>query len=316
MPDRSPHPDFGHNPEAMQGFSLNDVERGYIKAIGDRQRIDPLSFKDYDQTMVRADLLKVKQYKEKNAKTDTAFKLEMLKLVGGSEHLISTMIEDCGWMGNEAEVVDSSEYDDFINGIDSIAKLAGGNSYLGLAFDFTFDSDAVNKIKRIHNEIDNGELPVVKYLETDTFKGQMVVARVIISLDRLVINDLMSKKLDLDRYRKLLRSATIDKQTYEKYKQKVNELSTDLANYPLQIDILNQIIAQVEEYLERVLSKPEGRKNRGTFISLYDSTLSITRSLLEQKQKDVVFEDSYLRQAGQLYIHGEEKIEQLLSKAK
>jgi hypothetical protein len=315
MPDRPSRPDFGHNPEIMPSFSLNDVERGYIKAIGNRQRINPLSFKDYDQTMVAADLLKVEQYKQSNSKKDTAFELEMLKLVGGSEHLISTMIEGCGWMGSEAEVVDSSEYDDFVNGIDSIAKLAGGNNYLGLAFDFTFNSEAVNKIKRIHNEIDNGKLPVVKYLETDTFKGQMVVARVVISLDRAIINDLMSKKLDLDRYRKLMRSATIDKQAYEQYKQRVKEISVDLANHPLQIDILNQIVVQVEEYLERVLSKSEGSKNKETFISLYNSTLAVTRPILEQKQTDITFEDSYLKQAGRLYIHGEETLKQMLSKA-
>jgi len=118
------------------------------------------------------------------------------------ESIIVSEAKSCNWFGSEPyEIMVTSEYDDYKNGIDSIVEFQQekGVSYLGLAVDATFGTDVSRKFKRILREIDNGEMPEVKYFKSEylALKGMKgKLPRVVIGVDIEKIKELMELRLD------------------------------------------------------------------------------------------------------------------------
>lgn len=300
------HSEMGFSPERKSsGFRLNNIETGYIKSINKRPApIDPRSFDKYDPNIIAADIARVKELEEIFEKKHTPEQKEMKSFTDAIEVLLPDMAKYFAWMGEKTEMVRSSKYDDYENGIDATAEFED-SGHMGIALDFTINSEAKEKLSRIRNEIDTGNPPTVRYFKSSTFKGELTaVARVIIVLDRYVVDDVMSKKMDLDQARVNYSNPV--------YARKVPLLMKELANHPLQLDILKQIMCQLDYYLSLVLSKPDGSKNKQQFISMYESAKRNINQILEEK-RDMQYEKEYLDQMNQLKVEGEETIEKLLA---
>lgn len=111
------------------------------------------------------------------------------------EGLVLMNSELNNWLGN-ATTLKSSEYDDYVNGVDMISewKSPEGPQVLALAVDVTFGASAVaKKIARIKSELQGGQLGSIKYFRTDDGvpkPAQPNVPRIVIGVSQEVVDEL------------------------------------------------------------------------------------------------------------------------------
>ena len=119
------------------------------------------------------------------------------------EGLVLMNSELNNWLGN-ATTLKSSEYDDYVNGVDMISewKSAEGPQVLALAVDVTFGANAVaKKIARIKSEIKAGKLGNIKYFRTEDGEPQPEkhnVPRIVIGVSQNVVDELAGLWLHKD----------------------------------------------------------------------------------------------------------------------
>lgn len=170
------------------------VRSAYKKAteVLGQQEVSVRDFADlYGPEVIRADEQRVsdleRSFQEK-AEADPQNKevLEFAKIV---EAIIIENTELSDWMGETAQTLPVSRYDDYVNGVDTIVELDEGDnsaSHLVLGIDVTIASEMTKKLDRIKREIDQDELAKVKYFSSETlhFRGEMRnIPRVIVALD-------------------------------------------------------------------------------------------------------------------------------------
>ena len=151
-------------------------------AFLNKESIDPMDFLElYGDDNVIRDLRKVDELK-------TKFEGDTSKIASRVfEAIMHQHIEQSNWLGANARTIRTSEYDDFINGVDLVATFRdeASMSHLALGVDITFGSLSMQKkFDRIKNDIQNNKLADVKYFEAPGYKGSLnQVPRVVIGVD-------------------------------------------------------------------------------------------------------------------------------------
>ncbi|MCA9364038.1 hypothetical protein KC727_02365 [Candidatus Kaiserbacteria bacterium] len=91
------------------------------------------------------------------------------------------------WFGENATTIKTSEYDDYVNGVDLVVELSDDDfsHHLALAVDVTFGSKHVHKkFQKIKEEIDAEKLAEVKYFESHGFRGTLKqVPRIVVGAE-------------------------------------------------------------------------------------------------------------------------------------
>ncbi|MFA6536125.1 MAG: hypothetical protein WC250_00905 [Candidatus Paceibacterota bacterium] len=86
------------------------------------------------------------------------------------ESLLCTCIRESNWLGEDAEVILASLYDDYFRGIDTIAELKGTEPegrHVGFSIDFTMSPDTIaTKLTKTVESIAKGFTPSVKYFNS------------------------------------------------------------------------------------------------------------------------------------------------------
>lgn len=212
---------------------------------------------------------------EKSATPDQERTLHLSRTFEAIFHIHAELSE---WLGPNAATLKASKFDDIKNGIDSIAEFVEEDRsamHLALAIDVTFSQDLANKFNRIKKEIDNGELPKVKYFTSETlnFRGELSnVPRVVIGADARTVQKLAELWLEKD----------------------MDALGKDA----VQFQILEEIVHELEafgRYAERI-GKPE-------LVETYARTAALVRGILAAKNKGL--EDSGERDRVFEAIHDE-----------
>lgn len=111
------------------------------------------------------------------------------------EAAISRNVSQNLWFGGNSSIVHTSEYDDFVNGVDGILRIkeTGRDSFLALGVDVTFSGYVEKKIERIRDELARGELAEVKYFDLPSagFKGRLTdVPRIVLGADFRTVAEL------------------------------------------------------------------------------------------------------------------------------
>lgn len=251
-----------------------------------RRAIDPVSFKDYRESVVKHDTTLV-------AALEAEFKKEMaldpehaLAVKRGElcEAIVATQIEESNWMGSNAEVTIPSRYDDIVNGIDIIVGFDEEemHSHLGLAVDVTESTRGVErKFHKIRESIENGELSQVKYFDSDYFHGALrQVPRVTIGADRTALREVA----DLLLYFKMRKKRPVDTQTVSKeiagsLTTRFKEVREKLETHHLQFQILLEIVAQLEVFREYA-----EKENKEKPAASYEKVLAIAKRILKEKR--------------------------------
>lgn len=150
--------------------------------------------------------------------------------------ILEAIIDDCidmgMWLGDSAAIRKTSEYDDIVNGVDSLVEFSEDEGarfdFAALAFDVTSRQELSDKMQRLKQEIMDGRLAEIKYYEDadgDTQATLKNIPRLILSVNPEQIEKLMQQYGSDDRKDR-------------------NELYQD----PIRLQILAQIRIQLETY--------------------------------------------------------------------
>ncbi len=186
----------------------------------------------------------------------------------------------CGeWMANKAEAFPTADPDDFLRKVDCVIEFlpdedAENPEYLGLGIDVTFSNDYVtlkNKLDSIwNNDIEKAKQSLVKYVDTENYKGSMNVFRTILCTTKETV-------LELAKLHK------------NKEREKINE-------HPYLADALSQIKTQLETYYLYAQSNGLGAgylkalaKTLGTFYHVYEEK----EGFIEDHASDVENSETY-----------------------
>lgn len=184
-----------------------DLEKRFNEAENSLKeyKIDVDLFYDlYGKEKVEEDKSKVGHIKEKFLRENTPSEIEAKKMAVIFEALFNKHGEQSDWLGGNASIIPTSEYDDIVNGVDAIAEFAeeGKNPYhLGLGIDVTYSSHIKKKFEKIKEKIDNGKLSEIKYFQSINmdFTGKLSqIPRVVIAITKETLKELV----DLDEGRK------------------------------------------------------------------------------------------------------------------
>lgn len=251
---------------------LLNLDRVYQKVenIIKDDRIDIDGFQDlYGEGQVKRD----KEYVEKmNGKFDQESNYkdkENKKIATIFEGIIGEQAELSEWLGSDINTIFATEYDDIVNGIDIIAEFSENKtefSHLGLAVDATYSNQFSEKILKIKENIKKGKLATIKYFESSDmdFKGQLSqIPRVVIASDFKTVIELV--------------------ELWDTGKKE------DLANHPIQFQILEQIIMQLKtfkEYAQKIEFVQNVDSDR--MIKKFELFIDIFDNIYKNRQKNVV----------------------------
>lgn len=188
----------------------------------------------YSKEEIEADRQKAAGLKKKFRAEENETQRNLRAQAEVAEGLIFSGALQRGWFGTEATPLKTSEFDDYIHGVDLMIEFGAEGSLpqnvLGLMVDVTFAADRNTgaldkKIDRIKKEIEEGHLAGIKYFKSKNdprFMGQYQdLPRVVIGMERSKVLELATLWVNEDR-------------THE------------LNAHPVQRMILDQVVAQLK----------------------------------------------------------------------
>lgn len=160
-----------------------------------------------------------------------------------------------GWIPNSL-VWKTSEYDDYINGVDFIIETQ--NREFSLATDITFShtKSLEKKLNRIQQRIRDGELPEITFYDSTHTEGQMLIPHVIFAVEKDQIAGTLRMWADGD--------------------------DTVLDNHPIKAKILLEVEAQLEAFA-MYAKKLEKRD----ISSAYNDMLSQIQKLIISEEQTI-----------------------------
>lgn len=267
------------SPEALEDRVVSEAYRE-AKERFDKERIEPESFKDlYPEESIKEDVELASKLEERFAETADSETGHLALIL---EEIFSEQIELNEWLGGGVTTKKASRYDDFVNGVDEIVEIEEENSinHLAVAVDVTFGTNLYKKFERIKNEIQSGELTTVKYFENSegTFKGKLSkVPRVIIGTSKE--NIIQLAKLWIEHNNK------------------------ELSQHPVQLEILDEIVLQLEAYKNYA-----EKLNKEDVARIFDRQLAIAKKIRSSENK------TNLRKKADLSYRNEDRVFEAIKK--
>jgi len=250
------------NNQIFENITIGQIYEKAKQALK-KDAIDLKEFTDlYGKDNVEKDKKYVDEMEKKFTQEDMPEQIESNKLATIFEAILHDHAELSEWLGPNVYTISTSRYDDIKNGVDTIAEFIEKErsaSHLGLAIDATFSLDINKKIRRIKNEIINGQLTKVKYFKSNkiNFRGELSkIPKVIIGADAKTIQEL--GKLWFKKRNK------------------------ELAEHPIQFQILDQILMQLETFEEYAK-----RNNQHGIAEIYKKTHEIILKIYNEKVSSV-----------------------------
>lgn len=236
-----------------------------IESISEN-KMDPDSFADlYDKNMIATDVEKAKKLKVKfDQRSEENENLKEAKVLSEIlEYIVFDQGESANWFGENAYMIKTSDFDDFINGIDVVAEFDLGESVsrAGFAIDATFGHSPITKIEKIKQEIREGKDGVVKYFESGdgSYRGMLKsIPKVFIGADPENTKKIINLWANEDRLER-------DK----------------LINHPVQFNFLKQIIMECGYFSD--FAKECGQEK---MAESYSRLSRIIQKILEEKGGD------------------------------
>lgn len=251
----------GGSPEELEFAAV--LERAHEKAstMLAAKAVDMNAFRNiYGDAEVRGDEAKVADYERKFAAADTTEqKRRDKKLATVVEAIFFDQAGRNGWLGAEAQVLPSSKYDDYVNGVDCITeyKKGGAAAYLAMAIDATWSSHPGWKFNRIREDLVRGKLGNIKYLEADGKpQRKREVPRVVVGASEQTLREVVA------------------------FWTEGNDEA--LKDHPIQVLFLQEIVDQLEGF--KTFSQ---KRNHTKNVAVFDEYLAILKPILEEKKRTV-----------------------------
>lgn len=276
------------SPEIIE-FSQNE-QKLYTLLIDQKREgpIDPRNFVDlYSEKTVEHDEAHVRKLEEKFEEERGANPTIGVWQKRGKlfEAIIKDQAELSEWLGENAHVRDTAKYDDYVNGVDGIVSFeeeGRQESHLALAIDVTrSDRHLSEKFDKIKHSIDTGNLSRIKYFESETMRGELRrIPRVVVGADRRTISDVSQLLLDFRMMQTHPASNRDDLsiESKESRREEFGKVREQLAEHPLQFQLLFEIKAQLEAF-----EAYAGSIGKQEAASAYEKILATIDKIIEDK---------------------------------
>ncbi len=237
------------------------VEKAYSKAlaVGSSDEINLNDFKNcrgYSAESIKRDSDFVARLEDRFIKNSSREQGEVQKLAMIFETIINEQAELGDWLGPDVATRKASRFDDWGNGIDTIAEFTHPEGNLVLAIDITM-GNPTKKLEGIKNDIDKGSLAHIRYFESSDgkFKGHLRgnVPKVIVGAERRTVLRLASMWLENEK--------------------------KELGAHPVQLQILDEITAQLDVFMK--YADKVGKKN---LSEIYKKQRDLVLAIKESKR--------------------------------
>ncbi|KKP98110.1 MAG: hypothetical protein US71_C0009G0002 [Parcubacteria group bacterium GW2011_GWD2_38_12] len=208
----------------------------------------------YEKEIIEKDKTLVNTLKAKFKKDAPNEEKEAKVLADILEAIILEESESSNWLGQNASTIKVSEYDDYVNHIDTIIEFEDAEtaSHTALGIDATYSTSIKEKFDRIKEEIKNGVLAEAKYFSSSSIKGMHIqIPRLIIGAEVKTIKELGELWLDKD----------------SRVEGRKKEVKKALENHPAQFQILRQMLLEAEVF-EKYAQKVNQQKIAETYARL------------------------------------------------
>lgn len=247
--------------QEAESQSLLDQAYEKAKAVFADSTVNMDDFKSlYPPEMVERDKQKAAELESKFERRATPEEKKQKQMATVLEAMFHDQSRNNEWLGKGVSTIRPGEYDDFINGVDSIVEYKGDgrSAFLAMAIDATYSSYTGAKFNRIRSELIEGKLGEVKYFKTDNFKGMLSgIPKVVVGASSKTLEEVMALWVRGD-----------------------NEA---LRNHPIQTLILEQMVLQLEAFQE-FCAKRKALENNAKVFGNY---LTILKPILEEKKATV-----------------------------
>jgi hypothetical protein len=277
--------------ETFDTEQMGTLDKTYALLMEEKESIEMDDFEDlYD---VKSDKEHVEDLLEKFEQDNTPEDKEAARVAEILELIYTDSAERGRWMGDEAMIRNTSKYDDLVNGIDMVAEFyeKGKFSHLGLAIDVTFSKDIANKLRRIRDEILNGELAKVKYYlsEDAGIRGELSnIPHVIAGTNLPTIKELSRLWFQKRQLSESIDRADQPESVQKAMQEKLKEAIEDLKKH----DIQHKVLRQIEFQLEKLIEFAEKEKKLDVAEKL-KASLEKVQQIIELK-KTPKMEDDFL----------------------
>ena len=228
--------------------------------------IDPRKFENYDKTMIARDMELVRTREAQFNMQSTPESREAKEIATILEAILHEQIGKNGWIGPNVSTIRASRYDDYENGVDSIAQFrreGEGDSHLGIALDATFSSHITEKLDDVKEDVANGKLTQIKYFASPNpenpreyaYMGSLKVPRVVIGIEKKAVLDLIRTWMQDDTHA--------------------------LFEHPIQHVIAKEIIDQLS-FFERYARS----RNRLEVAGVYKQVRTVVERSLKEKEQN------------------------------
>lgn len=294
-------------PENELSIRLSEVEKKSYEKLQEKgliKRIDPNTFRGlagYEDNVVDGDLQAVAKKKEYIARQDTKYphQIELKKISDVFETILAEQIELNEGFGQDALIIQTSEYDDLINGIDAIIEfdLEEGVSHLALGVDITFGIISGTKLQQkfesIRGDLNLGKLAKVRYFESEhgIAKGELSeLPKVVIGVDRETVNELAKAWLTQTIAKAELKKPDLGEASRTSLLEGLRNAKQKLEKHFVQILFLKQIKLQLETYIDfldyNIVDFPNSAFNPSWqhIVERLNHSLDIINDIIKSKQ--------------------------------
>ena len=265
----SPMPHFEYRRvETKPSEPTFDLKPAFERArkLNDKETIDPRKFEHYDKTMIARDMELVARRQADFRMQSTKESEENKKAATVLEAILHEQIGKSDWIGPNVSTIKASQYDDIVNGVDTIARIqreGEGDTHLGLAIDVTFSTHITEKLDRIKDDVKSGKLTQIKYFASPnpedpneyTYMGSLKVPRVVIGIEKKAVLELTKQWM---------------------------ENGTEISRSPIQHVIASEIVEQLE-FFERYARS----RNQPAVAAVYKQVRSVIERSLSEKEDGV-----------------------------
>lgn len=234
------------NIEAGHGLAVQE-KLANAEAVAkdiEQRRIKLQSFKGhkfYDDAEIDKDIKRCEELEAIFHKDISEEQNERHVMGQAAEYTFRSAMEKYAWLAENIKMLVTSQYDDYVRGIDSIAQIDLGPSkfeHLGFAVDFTTDPDkAGEKLRRTFDDLDQGRTAAVKYFQSEK-TGMLKNFKV----PRLVIGAGQESLERLSAYASEILNGSAISESVEQ----------EIRNDPFKMVLLGEIQAQLSVFINRL----------------------------------------------------------------
>lgn len=200
------------------------------------------------------------------------------------EAILSEQIELSNWLGQEAETIIPSEYDDSAHGVDVAVEFEGaeGFKHMALGVDFTSSAEQIKKkLLKAKKHILKDDLTEIKYFISEKSHIRKKLSKIpwlIVGADTHLLREL--SKLWIAKYQPPSATGEISEETQKYLSEQRKNAQKELANHRMQNLLLDELEMELVAFMEFA-----NKNNREEIANKYEALLDLIRNIRADKEQ-------------------------------